>query len=308
MRCTRPRTVGFKADGKTIAWSQRQRSKEYATFQLPCSKCIQCRLEYARGWAMRSVHEALMHEENCFVTLTYSDDHVTQALDYTHFQNFMKTLRKTLNQPIGMIVAGEYGEKTKRAHWHAIIFGWRPRDAEYKYSNERGDKVFSSKTLEKIWGKGIAEFGSVTFHSAGYVARYAAKKLVHGKDDEHTFQPIFKMSNKQAIGKTWLEKFYWSDCFAKGYLTLENGKQTGIPRYYEKWLKDHKPAEWLRYVTDIKSKKIQAAEKAALKEKKEENEYRWSRCPYAPNPTPRIRVKESILNARFKQLQQFRKL
>lgn len=309
MRCTRPRTVGFQADGKTIAWSQKQRSKEFATFQLPCSKCLQCRLEYARSWAVRCVHEAYMHEENSFVTLTYSEENLTSnMLDYTHFQKFMKDLRKTLNHPIGMIVAGEYGDEKKRPHWHAIIFGYRPKDAEYKYSNERGDKVFSSKSLEKIWGKGIAEFGSVTFHSAGYVARYAAKKLVHGKDGEHSFEPIFKMSNKRAVGKSWLEQFAWTDCFSKGYLVLESGQKTGIPRYYEKWLKDNEPEKWLRYVTQIKMKNMEQAERKQLQERNKENEYRWSRAPHLPNPLSRMRVKELLLEARFEQLQQFRKL
>lgn len=309
MRCTRPRTVGFADDGKTIVWSQKKRSKEYATFQLPCGKCIACRLEYARSWAVRCVHEAAMYENNAFITLTYSEENLKSAkLDYTDFQAFMKRLRKTQNEPIGMFVAGEYGDQKKRPHFHAIIFNWRPRDAEYKYTNERGDKVYSSKTLEKIWQKGIAEFGSVTFHSAGYCARYSAKKLVHGKDGTHDYNPICKQSNKQAIGKKWLEKFHWTDCFNKGYLVLPDGQITAIPRYYEKWLLKHEPEKWLRYVTEIKPKKMHEAERKARAEILKENEYRWSREPHQPNPLTRMRVKELILEAKFEQLQKYRKL
>ena len=69
---------------------------------------------------------------------------------------------------------------------------------------------------------GNTELGSVTFESAGYCARYSAKKLVHGKDDEHDFNPISKKSSKHAIGKTWLEKF-WPDVFNHGHLVLPNG-------------------------------------------------------------------------------------
>ncbi len=99
MRCLSPRTVGFLHDGVTISWSPKYYSKEYATFQLPCSKCIECRLEYARQWAVRCVHEAKMHPENSFITLTYSDEHLTsEKLQYIDFQLFAKRLRKKIHK------------------------------------------------------------------------------------------------------------------------------------------------------------------------------------------------------------------
>lgn len=213
MRCSYPRTVSFQHDGKTIAWSPKYHSKEYASFQLPCGQCLQCRLEYARQWAVRCVHEAKMHEKNSFITLTYADEHLkSPKLIYSDFQLFMKRLRKGLpdGSRISYLVTGEYGDEHKRPHWHAIIFNFRPSDLVYKYSNERGDKIFSSCVLEETWGKGITEVGDVTFHSAGYCARYAAKKLIHGKDSEHDYHPISKKSTRQAIGRSFIEK-YWED-------------------------------------------------------------------------------------------------
>jgi len=141
VRCTSPRTVGFLPDGKTISWSPKNYSKEYAPFQLPCSKCIECRLEYARQWAIRCVHEAKMHEDNSFITLTYSNNNLkSDKLIYKDYQDFMKRLRSSNpHKEIGMFVTGEYGEKTKRPHWHALLFNYRPDDLIYKYSNERGD-------------------------------------------------------------------------------------------------------------------------------------------------------------------------
>jgi len=306
VRCTSPRTVGFLADGKTICWSPKNYSKEYATFQLPCGKCIECRLDYSRQWAIRCIHEAQMYENNCFVTLTYKEP-CNPKLDYTDFQKFMKKLRKTQNEPIGMFVTGEYGEKTKRPHWHAIIFNWSPRDAEYKYSNDRGDRVYSSATLENIWGHGITEFGSVTFESAGYCARYAAKKLVHGKDNEHEYQPISKKSSKHAIGKKWLERFY-TDVFAFGRLLLSDGTESGIPRYYEKWLKKEKPEEWEEYTKNVKTAKMMAAEE---KNKAELDAY-WanvySRKKYQTKPMTPNEIKHYIQLKQFKELQGYLKL
>jgi len=259
VRCTSPYTVGFKADGTTLSWSPKTHCMEYALFQLPCGKCIECRLEYARQWAVRCIHEAQMYEKNAFITLTYSDEHLkSEKLVYSDFQKFMKRLRKLQNEPIGFFVTGEYGDKTKRPHWHAIVFNWEPSDKKLFRTNERGDEIYKSQTLERVWGKGHAELGSVTFESAGYCARYAAKKLVHGRDGTHDFSPISKKSSKHAIGKKWLE-MYFTDVFSYGKCILRDGTETSIPRYYEKWLKDKHPEYWWRYVTEVKSKITETA-------------------------------------------------
>lgn len=219
---------------------------------------------------------------------------------------------------MGVFVTGEYGEKEKRPHWHAILFNYRPTDSVYFRTTERGDRVYRSKTLEDTWGFGHAELGDVTFQSAGYCARYAAKKLVHGKDHEHDFQPISKKSNKHAIGKAWLEK-YWRDVFDVGQLILLNkdgsSVSSAIPRYYEKWLKEHKPTEWAAYVTRTKTKKI---EHATLKAEKDLLEYKRVRDArtlkqaetgsFLPNQRTRIESTKLIKLAKFKLLQSYLKL
>lgn len=308
MRCTSPRTVGFKADGRTLAWSKKSFSKEYATFQLPCGKCIECRLDYARQWAIRCVHEAQMHERNSFITLTYSEDALkSPKLVYADFQKFMKRLRKVQNEPMGVFVTGEYGDKTKRPHWHAIIFNWSPRDGVFKYSNDRGDRIFQSATLDKLWGHGIAEYGSVTFHSAGYCARYAAKKLVHGRDGTHDYDPISKKSNKHAIGKKWLEKF-WPDVFNYGQLVLPDGSVCGIPRYYEKWFKENHPDQYLRYVTDVKLGKIQTAQKKSDQQMGDWWNSVYTRGALKSLPLTPNQVRKKIIESKFKLLQENLKL
>lgn len=308
MRCTHPRTVGFYADGKTLCWSPKKASKEYATFQLPCGQCIDCRLDYARQWAIRCVHEASMHPQNSFVTLTYNDENLkSPKLIYEDFQLFMKKLRKTQNDPIGFFVTGEYGDKTKRPHWHAILFNYQPKDSKFKYANERGDQVFSSESLTKIWGKGIAEYGSVTFQSAGYCARYAAKKLVHGKDGEHEYNPISKKSNKHAIGKKWLEQYH-EDVFNYGHIVLSDGTTSTIPRYYEKWLKENKPDLWLTYVTRAKQNKIDLAAAQSEKEKQEHQKMLDERDFFEPNAQTRNQVKAEISKQKFNELQKRLKL
>lgn len=308
MRCTSPRTVGFYPDGKTISWSPKTHNKEYPTFQLPCGKCIECRLDYARQWAIRCVHEAQMHPENCFVTLTYSDENLKDPkLDYRDFQLFMKKLRKLQNEPIGMFVTGEYGEKSKRKHWHAIIFNWSPKDSKPKYKTTQGHQVWESETLTKLWGHGIAEFGSVTFDSAGYCARYSSKKLVHGKDEEHDYQPISKKSSKHAIGKKWLEQ-YWPDIFLYGQNILRDGTKTSIPRYYEKWLKQHHPGPWTDYVTRTKQEIINIAQAKSEKEKQEWIDMVMARRGGASRPFTKDQVRNIIIKTKHQILQNSLKL
>lgn len=308
MPCTDPRTVGFLADGKTISWSPKNYSKEFASFQLPCGQCLECRLSYAREWAVRCIHEAQMHEKNSFITLTYSDEKLTSPkLMYSDFQKFMKKLRKLQNDPIGVFVTGEYGDKTKRPHWHAILFNYFPSDAKLLRKTDRGDTVHSSETLTKIWGNGICEIGSVTIDSAGYCARYAAKKLIHGPDGQHEFEPISKKSSKHAIGKKWLEK-YWPDVFLHGHLILPDGAKAPIPRYYEKWFKENRPTDYFRYVTEVKIKNMQMVESKELTERQHWWKVFRERRLSSKNPLTRNEVRKLIKEKKFQQLQDYLKL
>jgi len=313
LRCTSPRSVGFYDDGKTLCWSPKKYSKQYPTFQIPCGKCLSCRLEYARQWAVRCVHEAQMHEQNSFITLTYNEENLkSDKLIYEDFQKFMKRLRFAYpNQEIGVFVTGEYGEKRKRPHWHALLFNWRPKDLKPKYTTERGDQVYDSESLGRLWGLGISECGSVTFESAGYCARYASKKLVHGNDGNHDFDPISRKSSKHAIGKKWIEKYWNTDCFNQGFI-LVNGSKCSIPRYYEKWLKKHQPDAWSRYVTETKQKIIdEAIKKEALitLEEKKINFARSARMGLDFKlQRSRKEARKKILEQKFNKLQQHLKL
>ena len=317
MRCRKPRTVGFQSDGKTIAWSQKNYSKEYPTFQLPCGKCRFCRLEYARSWAIRSVHEAAIHDQNCFITLTYNEDHLeSEKLVYDDFQAFIRSLRDYLRdtnqeKEIGYIVVGEYGEKNKRPHWHACLFNYRPDDPEYLFSNDLGDKVYTSKFLTDLWGKGHVSYGDVSFHSAGYIARYSLKKTKdHGKAayDGEDFQPIFKSSRKYAIGKRWLEK-YWEDVFNYGQVILKKADGTvtkcGIPRYYKKWLRENHWDAYLRYLSEVQNPQAQKAEKKAREEYLKNVEIN-GKNPLTPT---RHEIEHEVLEQTIKnRLQNYRKL
>jgi len=272
-----------------------------------------------------------MHKENCFITLTYDNAHLkSPKLQYSHFQLFAKRLRsyifesflrtygkanwalldpqqkKETYEPykISIFVTGEYGDLTKRPHWHALLFNYRPNDCIYKYSNHRGDQVFSSATLTTLWPLGISELGSLTFESAGYVARYAAKKLTHGNDKSHDFEPISKKSSHQAIGKKFLEKYY-KEIFDNGYITIPGGPKLPIPRYYEKWFQKNHPDEYLCYLKRIKLQRSLTASKKAEKEQlklNKINEHRISQGKGTFQTTEQY-ARTILTERRFKRLQ-----
>lgn len=135
-------------------------------------------MDRAKAWAIRCTHEASLHPFNCYLTLTYSDDKLPPdgSLNYRDFQLFMKRFRKMFpNDTIRFYMCGEYGDKTERPHYHALIFGFDfPDKTLLKVS--RGNSLFVSKTLDSLWGLGHCFIGAVSFQSAAYVARYVMKK------------------------------------------------------------------------------------------------------------------------------------
>ena len=205
---------------------------------VPCGQCIGCRLERAREWAIRCVHEADMYDDNCFITLTYNDAYLppNESLRKSDFQKFMKRLRKEFSsRTVRYFMCGEYGDENKRPHYHACLFNVDFID-KYECVDVHGRKYWRSPTLEKLWPFGFSEIGEVTMNSAGYVARYCLKKIT-GKDaDAHYGKKIPEytcMSRRPGIGYEWLEKFE-SDVYGRDEIVVNDRVMCKPPRYYDK--------------------------------------------------------------------------
>ncbi len=238
--------------------------------QVACGHCIGCRLDKSKEWAIRCVHESQMHEDNCFVTLTYNDKHLPkdQSLNVKHFQKFMKRIRKNNNKKIRFLHSGEYGhtcprhEKIncpkcgplQRPHYHALLFGLDFDDkTEWKIRNRH--QTYLSQTLLKTWGKGNIEIGNLTFESAAYVARYTTKKITgdnahahYEKIDTETGEiynvvpEYITMSRRPGIGKPWYDK-YKTDLFPRDECVIA-GRIMKPPRYYAKIYQEQEPEQY----------------------------------------------------------------
>lgn len=211
----------------------------------PCGSCLMCRLSYAASWALRCVHEAQMFDENCFVTLTYDNEHLPDdgSVKKGDLQKFLKRLRRKIEpRKVRFFACGEYGEKLSRPHYHLCLFGFNFDDRElFKASRWKRSKfgssvdmLYISEMLGKVWKEGFHSIGEFSYKSAGYVARYVTKKIngkmapAHYGEKESEFA---LMSRRPGIGAEWLKK-YKSDIYPKDYFVM-NGKKFASPRYYD---------------------------------------------------------------------------
>ncbi len=240
--------------------------------RVPCGRCIGCRLERSRQWAVRCMDEAQMHEENSFVTLTYADEFLpsrykvydkrvnelvwTGSVLLSDFQKFMKRLRRVVDERVRFFHCGEYGEDFGRPHYHALLFGFGFPDRTFWLDRGTGP-VFRSELLEELWPKGQSEIGSVTFESAAYVARYVTKKVTgsaaadhYRRVDESTGEFVdlvpeyATMSRRPGIGHTWLEEFY-SDVYPGDHV-YSRGRKAKPPRYYDEFFRRRDPEGYKR--------------------------------------------------------------
>lgn len=257
--------------------------------EIPCGKCIDCRLQYSRQWADRCMYESYYYPETeCyFVTLTYDEENIVDVnsdlfpgtLVKEHLQKFFKSLRRNLeyeNQKknnkkngeygIRYYACGEYGSRTFRPHYHICLYGidlfgypfeeWIP--------SKSGKRQWRSKYLENIWKRGMVTFSRMNWDTAAYCARYTMKK-VKGITPEYyssaNLLPEFVvMSRKPGIGRTFFEdhkeEIYEFDSIIQR--SPDGGRKTKPPRYFDLCLEKVNPELYKR----IKQNRKECAEYA----------------------------------------------
>jgi len=234
---------------------------------VPCGNCILCREEQARQWGVRITHEAAMHEENAFITLTYSDNNLPEhnSLNYEDLQKFWKRLRHHLG-PLRYYAVGEYGDKTLRPHYHACVFGHAFMQ-DRRLLRESPTLLWTSPMLEEAWGKGHVSVGALTFETARYTASYVTKKLrskqtyvrINEEDGEliPLVQPRCFASRDPAIGGTWLAEF-GKYVYDHDHVVI-NGRPQKPPKSYDRWLEKTQGKEAVAKIKEQRQKKAAKA-------------------------------------------------
>lgn len=269
---------------------------------IPCGNCIGCRLDYARDWSARLMHELQMHDPNTcwFLTLTYNDDalmetfvdptvdrlrlgadHLGEAAFFTNLDPrdmtlFWKRLRKDFpDRKLVYYQAGEYGEKRQRCHYHAIVYDLPLDQAELAKNvngvNELGNVTWRSPYLESKWKLGNVIVGKVTTESCSYVARYTLKKAreMWEYDFTNRTRPFVRMSRHPGIGKTYLDSH--PELFEVSRFPLPSRRDKPLmvphPRYYLKYLKEMDEDRYNEIKFDRAVAGVNAYEKALTNEK-----------------------------------------
>lgn len=287
MPCYHPLLAWKTANGEVV-FVERQRHDTVKELSLPCGRCIGCKLERSRQWAMRCMHEASLHKQNCFITLTYRDEDLPDRsqLEYAPFQRFMKRLRKAYAPDhVGFYMCGEYGSHTWRPHFHACLFNCDFPDKRLISSSDQ-IKLYTSPTLERLWPYGLSSIGALTFESAAYVARYCVQKRTgsisqfwYARTDAkgpYLLNPEFNhMSLKPGIGRDFANKWF-KDIYTFDQVIV-NGHACAPPKYYDKILKriDVERFEEIAYERELDA-----------------------RGRYLDNTPERLAVKEEVAQAR----------
>lgn len=171
-----------------------------------CGQCMPCRYNRRRVWSHRIMLEATQHEHNCFLTLTYDNDHLPSdgSLDPKHLSDFLKRLRYHYSDlTIRYFACGEYGDDSWRPHYHLAVFGLPTCERGQSRYDKGGLKCcHRCSDVRKIWGYGNVYLGVLEPHSAQYVSGYVVKKMTHRQDMRlNGRHPEFaRMSLKPGIG------------------------------------------------------------------------------------------------------------
>lgn len=188
-------------------------------FKVPCHKCLGCLSDKRNDWASRCLLEASHYDNNCFVTLTYNDDHLPPCLVRKDYQDFFKRLRQYCKRN-GLpspreFYRGEYGERFSRPHFHFIGFNLDFPDKRVLYYVYKGKRlkefvpgsypIYTSAILEKLWGKGFVTIAPVNLQNIKYVANYLDK----GQSPiAYEAPPFHGWSNRPGLGRKWFDEHF----------------------------------------------------------------------------------------------------
>lgn len=208
----------------TIRGGKRNGEKQVVT----CGKCGACLYNRVEDWTIRLTEENRVSTNAWFVTLTYDDLTLpvnklgVPTLHKPDYQKFLKRLRKAVTSmddkdyndqmvftpydkvnektgevkkvtrmPIRYYCVGEYGTRTKRPHYHLILF------------NVPTSKIYN---LDKIWKKGRVHLGEVNSKSIAYTVSYHVTAKLQEWSEKMQVEPEFAtMSRNPGIGASYFE-------------------------------------------------------------------------------------------------------
>lgn len=204
-----------------------------------CGVCPECLRKKSNYWSLKCTAQS---KTMCgmMITLTY-DQYVRDSngnivgerlpddmsVHKRDVQLFVKRLRKYIDyyghgEKIKYLISAEYGKRTHRPHYHAIIFGYQFADIVPYKKSKRGNMIYKSATLNKIWKNGICTVDSININGA--VARYCTKYCMKDAGADDTFMLFSRGIGDEELLRDFNGRSYYVE-----------GRECAIPRMI--WLK-----------------------------------------------------------------------
>lgn len=217
-----------------------------------CGRCEACHLKYCNQWAFRIQQHAQENPIYYCITLTYDNENLPMVynegktymtLVRAHASNYFKTLRNNHNKrwkqhnvkpKISYIICGEYGDKFKRPHYHAIVFG------------------ASAEDILISWTKGLIHFGQNNLkETLVYTLKYAMKSKLYRNMGSPPFERPF-INFSKGIGLNAIVDFKTGEQKMLPEEIVTTDAKILIPRYY---------ADKLNMSIDTEKYRLRALEK-----------------------------------------------
>lgn len=257
---------------------------------IPCGNCTECRQVYRTGWRIRLQHDLETYTKKGwkigFFTLTYNSTSLPSlpshllnnpfdsipCFDRFHARSFVDNIRKWLWKHykitnIRYLIASEYGEHTKRPHYHGLIC-W-PADP-YTFIDSKGKTKISlplspqdlHAQIQKTWihgfifpknadGSGSSDVsGFEVVESvegvANYTSKYCVKDLAFQESIEKKVIDIhskelrrykgFHIQSK-SLGLSYIENLSEKEklnLVKDGIFTAGQAENCPLPLYYKR--------------------------------------------------------------------------
>ena len=228
--------------------------QRHEMIQVPCGKCIGCRMDYSRSWADRMTYHAIGKDDvSWFITLTYNDEFLDQlsfsdnyglaSLDYTHMDEFIKGLRnKFRDAELDYFYSGEYGDNSFRPHFHMILYNALISDLVFFKLNDNGDPIYTSETLSNLWkNRGFVTVSRFSWRGAAYTASYVEKKRDGRKLCEYTAVGLEPEKARMSRRPGLAYEYYcdhadelWKNYGLSVARDVNSSGHLGMPRYFRK--------------------------------------------------------------------------
>lgn len=184
-----------------------------------CRRCWQCIDNRVNDWVGRNLAEQQTSDVSYAVRLSYGRSHDGQA-DHLHsvmlftsdMQRMLKRMRsKRFGYKVRYMIAGEYGGRFGRAHWHGIFHFSGPNLPDWKrdwanWSDEQWQRVGGVHIPEWEYSDGTP-IGHVHIKQAVYAhTRYALKYMMKDQTDPNSDIKLI-MSKNPPLGTEYLTRY-----------------------------------------------------------------------------------------------------